>query len=260
MFQLPARTLGGNAVPESSSNVERAAEILVLLGQAGVAGMTLQDLSEKLDDPKSATRRALVALSGRGFVEATGRRGQYRLGPAVYGLANRSSSAMELVRRFRPAVMAISAHTGQSCYLMARAGFDAICVDMHEGTAFVQTLTGGVGGRVPLGVGPGSTAIMLGLDERTREAIIRRNAPRYAQYNGTDAARVRKNLQRALAQGCSFDIGEMFADSAGVAAPIPVSPNGTTAAISIAIPAAHLDADRARAIAALIRGQIAKCL
>jgi DNA-binding IclR family transcriptional regulator len=247
-------------VSESSTNVERAAEIMVHLGRAGVPGLSLQQLSETLGDAKSATRRALVALSVRGFVEATGKRGQYRLGPAIYGLANRSSSTSELARRFRPAVTEVAAKTGQSSFLLARAGFDAICIDMHEGAAFVQTLTGGIGGRVPLGIGPGSIAIMLGLDAATREAVIRNNGPRYGQYNGADAAHVRDKLARAAIQGCSYDIGETYSDAGGVAVPIPVSPSDATAAISIAIPAINLDPDRAHAIAELIRNQIAKCI
>jgi hypothetical protein len=42
--------------------------------------------------------------------------------------------------------------------------------------------------------------------------------------------------------------------------PIPISPNDATASISIAIPAASLDPDRAAAIAGLIRGEIARCI
>jgi DNA-binding IclR family transcriptional regulator len=101
---------------------------------------------------------------------------------------------------------------------------------------------------------------MLGLDAGTREAIIERNASRYPKYNGTNADQVRQNLERAMEQGCSYDIGEMFSDAGGVASPIPISPNDATAAISIAIPAAHLDPERAQAIATLIKAQIAKCL
>ncbi len=244
---------------ESSSNVERAGEILVHLGRAGVAGLSLQDLSLAVGDAKSATRRALVALSVRGFVEPAGKRGRYRLGPTIYGLANRTSSTSELVRRFRPAVMEVAARTGQSSYLLTRAGFDAICVDMHQGTAFVQTLTGGIGGRVPLGIGPGSVAILLGLDEATRDAIIAHNAGRYPQYNDATPTHVRRKIDLACEHGWSYDIGETYVDAAGVGVPIPVTPGDASAAISIAIPAASLDPDRARDIAALIRGEIARC-
>ena len=244
---------------ESSSNVERAAEILVELGQAGPGGLSLKLLSERLANAKSATRRALVALAKRGFVEGTGKRGEYRLGPAIYGLANRRSSISELVRSFRPAVMAVAARTGQSSYLLARAGFDAVCVDMHEGTAFVQTLTGGIGGRVPLGVGPGSVSMLAGLDPATRAAVICQNAPRYGQYNGCDVAKVERDVERALGLGYSFDISDTYADAGGVAVAIARGGAAAIAAISIAIPAAQLDPERAREIAGIIKSEIDKC-
>jgi DNA-binding IclR family transcriptional regulator len=245
-------------VAESSSNAERAAEILIHLGQAGPPGLSLQLLAEKLGDPKPATHRALVALAKRGFVQTIGRRGQYRLGPAIYGLANRAGSIHEFVQRFRPAVIAVAARTGQSSYLMVRAGFDALCVDMHEGTAFVQTLTGGIGGRVPLGIGPGSISILIGLDPTTREAVITQNQPRFAQYNMVDIQHVRRRVERAITLGYSYDIAETYADAAGVAAPIRLNDAGAGAAISIAIPAIQLDPKRAETIAGLIRDEIEK--
>lgn len=247
-------------VAESSSNAERAAEILIHLGKAGPQGASLGEINAAIDAGKAATRRALVALSIRGFTEGTGKRGHYRLGPAIYGLANRPGTTAELVSRFRPAVIDVAAATGQSSYLMMRAGFDAICVDMHEGTAFVQTLTGGVGGRVPLGVGPGSLSIMTGLEPGERESVIRHNRPRFPLYNGVDEAHVRERLGRALEQGFSYDIGETFADAGGVAVPIPARALRVSAALSIAIPASLLDEARAREIQALIGACIARRL
>ncbi|RUT30104.1 IclR family transcriptional regulator [Arsenicitalea aurantiaca] len=244
---------------ESSSNAERAGEILVHLGNAGVDGMSLQALALALGDAKSATRRALVALSKRGFVEPAARYGHYRLGPAIFGLANRTTSVTELVRRYRPAVTEVAAITQQSSYLMVRAGFDAICVDMHEGTAFVQTLTGGIGGRVPLGIGPGTVSILTLLDDPLALSILDHNAPRFGQYNRADMAKVTRELDRARALGFSYDIGETYPDAGGVAVPIVSSRGNTAAAVSIAIPASLLTQKRAEEIAGVIRAAIGKC-
>ncbi len=244
---------------ESSSNAERAGEILIRLGNAGVEGMSLQALSQQLGDAKSATRRALVALSKRGFVEGAQRYGHYRLGPAIFGLANRSTSITELVRRYRPAVAEVAAETQQSSYLMVRAGFDAICVDMHEGTAFVQTLTGGIGGRVPLGIGPGTVSILTLLEPAQVTSIIEHNEARFGQYNHADMTKVTRELTRARALGYSYDIGETYPDAGGVAVPIGASRGVTTAAVSIAIPASLLNAARAAEIAGIIRTAIEKC-
>ncbi|SFZ85925.1 transcriptional regulator, IclR family [Devosia enhydra] len=244
---------------ESSSNAERAGEILILLGNAGVEEMSLQALSQKLDEAKSGTRRALMALSKRGFVEPAGRYGHYRLGPAIFGLANRATSVSEMVRRYRPAVTEVAAATEQSSYLMLRAGFDAICVDMHEGTAFVQTLTGGVGGRVPLGIGPGSVSILTLLDPPDVEGILQHNEPRFSKYNSADIAKVMRELERARSLGFSYDIGETYPDAGGVAVPIRSGRGITAAAVSIAIPASLLSPQKAADIGQIISAAIKRC-
>ncbi|MBM6595136.1 helix-turn-helix domain-containing protein [Microvirga sp. BT291] len=223
------------------------------LGQAGPMGVSLKDLASAIGEAKSATHRALTALAQHGFVEGTGRRGFYRLGPAIFGLSNRPSSINELVRQFRSAVVEIAAQVGYSSYLLVRAGFDAMCVDMQEGTAFVQTLTGGVGGRVPLGIGPGSISILASLDERTRAAIIAHNAPRYARYNNTKEGDVLTRLDRGITMGFSYDIGETYADAGGVAVGIRRNGMPLPATLSIAIPSSQLDDSRAAEIASEIR-------
>jgi DNA-binding IclR family transcriptional regulator len=244
---------------ESSSNAERAGEILVHLGDAGVEGMSLQVLSLRLNEAKPAVRRAIVALSKRGFVEAAGKYGHYRLGPAIFGLANRTTSVNEVVRRYRPAVTEVAAATQQSSYLMIRAGFDAICVDMHEGTGFVQTLTGGVGGRVPLGVGPGTISILTLLDLPLVDSILEQNEPRFGLYNRADMGKVQRELQRARELGFSYDIGETYPDAGGVAVPIRTSRGITAAAVSIAIPASLLSPARAHEISEIISNAIRRC-
>ncbi|WP_279482672.1 IclR family transcriptional regulator [Aureimonas sp. SK2] len=244
---------------ESSSTTERAAEILIHLGAAGSDGLSLQALSQHLGGAKSAVRRGLIALSKSGFVENAGRYGHYRLGPAIFGLANRPSSTIELVRRYRPALAEVAAVTQQASYLMVRAGFDAICIDMHEGTAFVQTLTGGIGGRVPLGIGPGSISLLTLLDTRLANSTIDHNAARFERYNGADTTKVRQTLERARMLGYSYDIGETFPDAGGVGVPVVASWGKTAAAISIAIPASLLNPKRAAEIATEIRAAISAC-
>jgi DNA-binding IclR family transcriptional regulator len=243
---------------EGSSNVERAGEILVHLGNAGTEGLALQAIAAQLGDAKSATRRALVALSIRGFVEATAKRGHYRLGPAIYGLANRPSSVNDLVARFRPAVMAVAARTGHSTYLMTRAGFEAICIDMHEGNAVIRTLSGGVGGRIPLGIGPGSLCILSALDDATRATVIEHNADRYAE-RATDARGVKSLVEITRRQGFSHDISQAYPEAAGVACLIERPGLGAIAALSIAMPSAQMTDDIPSEIARIMHEEVSRC-
>lgn len=240
---------------EGSSNVERAGEILVHLGNAGTEGLALQTIAAQLGDAKSATRRALVALSIRGFVETTAKRGHYRLGPAIYGLANKPSTVNDLVARFRPVVMAVAARTGHSTYLMTRAGFEALCIDMHEGNAIIRTLSGGVGGRIPLGVGPGSLCILSALDEVTRNTVIEHNAGRYVE-RGTDSQSVTAMVENVQRQGFSYDISLTYPEAAGVACLIERPDLGAIAAISIAMPSAQMKDGTASDIVRIIREEV----
>ena len=87
-----------------------------------------------------------------GLVRQAGRRGNYRLGPAIYALANQTPSIQDMVTAIRPVLISISAETGLSSFLMVRSGLDAVCLDFESGVLAAQALVTGVGGRLPLGV------------------------------------------------------------------------------------------------------------
>ncbi|MFT3687897.1 IclR family transcriptional regulator [Paenirhodobacter sp.] len=170
---------------KSSSNVQRAAEILLSLGAAGPAGMSLAALSGATGDAKAAVHRALVALANFGFVDQPGRRGNYRLGPAIYALANRSVSVQEMIGLFRPALISITAETGLSTFLMARAGLDSVCLDFQTGAMNVQPFVDGVGGRLPLGVGLAGVCVLAMMEASARERVLEINAPRMESWGVT---------------------------------------------------------------------------
>ena len=195
--------LGLSAEKKSSSNVMRAAEILVALGDANPPGLTLSDLATQLDDAKSAVHRALVALSQFGLVEQSGRRGAYRLGPGIYALANKSHSINDMVNFYRPALISISAQTGLSSYLMVRSGLDSVCLDVALGTLPMQALFEGVGGRLPLGVGLGGVCVLAQMDVAARDRIIQINIDRYGQW-GVDTDTIRQEITMLDAEGYVF--------------------------------------------------------
>lgn len=167
---------------QSSSNVERGAEILLALGAAGISGLSLAEITERIGDAKSAVHRALTGLSTYGFVEQNGRRGNYRLGSAIYALAQRMPGIGDLVDLFRPMLISVTAGSGISSFLMSRSGFDSVCLDFQLGSSPVQPLLSGVGGRLPLGVGHGGVCMLARLDRESRERIMQINAPHYEAW------------------------------------------------------------------------------
>jgi DNA-binding IclR family transcriptional regulator len=185
---------------QSSSNVERGAEILLALGNAGVGGMSLAEIADGIGDAKSAVHRALTGLSHYGFVEQSGRRGNYRLGSAIYALAQRVPGIGDLVDLFRPALISITAGTNISSFLMARSGFESVCLDFQLSAAPVQPLLSGVGGRLPLGIGHAGVCMMARLDRESRERILEINAPHYEQWQ-IETDTIRAEIEMFLEKG-----------------------------------------------------------
>ncbi len=223
-------------MPQISANAARAADVLLTLGEAGTAGMSLKAMSEQMGESRSSLHRTLAALSARGFVERGERRGSYRLGPAIGGLAQRRSTVDEKLEQVRPALYAIVAETGYSTFLMAEAGLDALCLEMVANMP-IRSLTGGTGGRVPLGIAAGSLAILASLPGESRSAVISANAGRYAAYPALRrmSADVVSNLvEETQVNGFSCDFGFFFPSEGGIGVSVPAAGRGRSG-LSVAV-------------------------
>ena len=84
---------------------------------------------------------------------------------------------------------------------MARSGFNAVCVDRQEGTSIIDSLTGHVGGQIPLGVGPVGEAILAFLPPDESRAVLDANESRYTDYNGLTAT---EDAREIIAENIQF--------------------------------------------------------
>lgn len=227
---------GQQEMPEISSNAARAGDVLLLLGECGPDGALLRELAEHLGVSRPALHRTLAALATRGFVEATSRRGGYRLGPAIYGLTQTRNATEARLTILRPMLYDIVAKTGYSAFLMVEAGLDALCLEMISPMQ-IRSLTGGAGGRVPLGIAAGSLAILSSLPPESRAAIISANADRYTNYPALrpmSPDRVQHMVEETITDGYSCDFGCFFPGEGGVGLVIP-SARGLRTGLSVAI-------------------------
>ncbi|MFC0220349.1 IclR family transcriptional regulator [Pseudochelatococcus lubricantis] len=239
---------------KASSNVQRAAEILITLGGAGTAGMSLASLAEATGDAKSAVHRALVSLAEYGLVDQTGRRGNYRLGPAIYALAHRTPSINDLVTVFRPALMSITAETGLSSFLMVRAGLDTVCLDFQTGVITAQSLIQGVGGRLPLGVGLAGVVFLAMMPSEACERALKINEPRYGVWN-VDPAVIRAEIAQFRRDGFVYGRRDSM-DIANLTLSVPAYSEqlfNCEAAVSVLAPIGGLRDDAASDIARIMR-------
>lgn len=78
---------------------------------------------------------------------------RYRLSLDFFALAAKAGQTGNLRDVVRPSLLRLSASLGDSLFLLARSGFDAVCLDRSEGPYPIRTFTGDIGGRVALGWG-----------------------------------------------------------------------------------------------------------
>jgi IclR family acetate operon transcriptional repressor len=95
-----------DATPGTQS-IDRAGEMLARLLDSD-APMSLRDLAEAADLPKSTASRLLTALERHGLVHQTGERGKLEPGPAILRFAHRGGVERHLVELAQPALDAVS--------------------------------------------------------------------------------------------------------------------------------------------------------
>lgn len=215
---------------------------MLAIAPHGAAGIALGELAAEMAEAAPALHRTLTALAKFGFVESHGR-GRYRLGPAIFALAQLDGSMTDRLTQWRPLLIETVARYGCSAYLVERAGMDTVVLDMHVGTAPLQALTSGIGARLPLGLGPGATAILITLDGPTRELILEQNAAAY-EARGFSLAHIHAFVHDALARGYALDRAQFVPECGGVALPIRNRGGQASAAISASAPVSFLTDQR----------------
>jgi DNA-binding IclR family transcriptional regulator len=139
---------------------------------------------------------------------------------------------------------------------MARFNHDSVCLDRRDGECIVPTLTGSIGGFVPLGVGPGSIAMLAFLDEDEQDYIIRANLGRYASYRNLTEDKVRQLIADTRRRGYAVDVGELIPGIAGVGLPIMTPGEKPGAALSFTLLCAKLTPGVLEHYGALLKEEI----
>ncbi|WP_313615700.1 IclR family transcriptional regulator [Agrobacterium sp.] len=252
------------AVPQTSSTgaqlLDRAVILLDLVADGGVNGITLKELTARSGLNSATCHRILNTLVGHKLLARDDKKRCYRLGArmAIYGA--RAARGPGIISRCEMALTRIRRRTGDTVHLMARLNHDSVCLDRRDGECVVPTLTGSIGGSVPLGVGPGSIAMLAFLDVDEQEFIIRANIERYAAYRDLTAEKVRRLIGETRDRGYAIDAGELIPGISGVAVPIFSDGASPNASIGFTLLSAKLTPYTLEQYALLLKEEIAAIL
>ncbi|WP_273825022.1 IclR family transcriptional regulator [Pseudomonas asplenii] len=237
--------------------VSRLFAVLRSLGDSPEEGERVTQLAERIGLSQPTTHRLLRSLMDEGMVEQDARSKRYRLSLEFFALAARAGRSGNLRELARPALLRLSASLGDSLFLLARSGFDAICLDRSEGPFPIRTFTGDIGGRVALGVGQGSLAILAFLPEDERETVIRYNLPRLRDFHLYDEVFLRSEVENVRKLGYAGRNTGVLQGMAGVAVPILDRDGRAVAALSVATISDRLGPDRLPTVVELLKREAA---
>jgi DNA-binding IclR family transcriptional regulator len=237
--------------------VSRMFALLRCLGDGADEGERVTRLAQQVGLSQPTTHRLLRNLMDEGMVEQDQRSKRYRLSIEFFALAAKAGRAGNLRDVVRPSMLRLGASLGDSLFLLARSGFDAICLDRSEGPYPIRTFTGDIGGRVALGVGQGSLAILAFLPEEERDTVIRYNLPRLKDFHLYDEVFLRSEVENVRRQGYAARNTGALPGMAGLAVPIFDREGRSVAALSVATIADRLGADRLPTVVELLKREAA---
>ena len=236
-----------------TGTLERAFAIIKNLSDAKADGARVTQIAKDVGLTQATVHRTLQALVLQNVVEQDERTKHYRLSVDFFVLAARAGNPLNLREICRPVMLRLCASLGDTLFLLARSGFDAVCIDRSEGPFPIRSFTGDIGGRIALGVGQGSLAILAFLPEAEREEVIRFNVPRVRELGMFDEVYLRTEIERVRELGFAGKNTGLLEGMAGVAVPILDRDGRAVAALSVGTISARLSEDRLPTVVALLQ-------
>lgn len=237
----------------ASSSVQRAFSIVRALADAQPKGGRVTHLAKACGLTQATTHRLLQSLVAERIVEQDVQSKLYRLSIDFFALAARAGDSMDLRALCRPSLLRLCASLGDTIFLLVRSGFDAVCLDRSEGPFPIRSFTGDIGGRVALGVGQGSLAILAMLPEAEREEVIRFNLPRVREFGVIDEVYLRTEIERVRQLGYAGRNTGLLEGMAGVAVPVIDRDGRPVAALSVGTISSRLSPDRLPTVVELLK-------
>lgn len=249
--------------------IRRALKLVRLVAETQRMGARPTELARCAGLNVATTSRILRGLTEQRLLQYDERTRSYRMGPLAYELGLAARREAQLFNRLRPLLQQIADATGETAYLVARSGAEAVCLGYVAATSAIRAIPFETGDRLPLGIGAGSLALLAALGDDEVAAVLSENrslAEAYGPHARPDAIAGAV----ALARGAGYAFTANMAvpglanstfRTAGVGVHLPASSASTAQlAISLAFVVTDNGEEQHRHFAAIIQREIARYL
>jgi DNA-binding IclR family transcriptional regulator len=222
-----------------SQSLDRA---LTLVSQLATGPKTLDELSGVIGVHKSTTLRLLRTLETHRFVQRDGVH-HYRLGTALFDLANRALEERDVRRAAEPALRELNAKLGYTLHLASYEDGEVIYIDKYE-SSHPMRMYSRIGRRAPLHCTAVAKVLLSGLPPAALQKVLAgMEFPRLTANTIIGPTAYLAELDRVRANGYAIDNAEHEDFIHCIAAPIRGSRGEVLAAVSMSVPKVLLDFD-----------------
>ncbi|WP_105403802.1 IclR family transcriptional regulator [Neorhizobium sp. T7_12] len=240
-----------------SQAVERALQLLSIVGRGAEKGVALADVVADSGLNKPTARRLLMALMRSRLVEQDELTRRYYLGGELYVLGMLASRRHGLLEMAGESLKRLSGKSADTSFVSMRRDDYAVCLHREEGTHPVRTHALLTGDQNPLGVGAGSLAMLAALPDAEVEAVLGRiEGVIAAQYPGYSPQIIREDVARSRELGYALNPGRVIANSWGIGMAILLPDGRLAGALSIAAIDSRMGEARQKELVGLLAHEV----
>ena len=182
--------------------IARAAAVLRALKDAQ-QGMSLGQIAERVDLPRSTVQRIVGALQAERLVIASASGSGIKLGPELHALAE--AARYNIAETLRPLLQELSNDTGETVDLAVLRGQNMIFIDQVPGTHRLRTVSS-VGETFPLTTTANGKAVLALMPDADVERLARAEWAISAAKR--DMAKFLREIRKVRETGVAFDLDE----------------------------------------------------
>ncbi len=220
----------------SDLNVRSVARAVSILEQFTLARpeLTLTEISEGSGLSRSTAHRLLAALRAADMVEFDGRTARYHLGLKNFRFGNVVYKSMRLARQATPLLRALSKETGETVFLLAPDGNEAICLARCDDPRQVRVLLLDVGRRSPFNCGAGERVLLAHLARERWDEIAGDFTPRMTPHSPSTRDELARDRRAVQEHGYCVGNEDASLHVCSVGAPVRDADGTVIAAVSLA--------------------------
>ena len=229
-----------NSKPQNLvQTIERASQILDILGQSP-QGISIRELSTKINLPKGTIHRLLSSLLHFGYVRQDPKTRNYFLGFKLVELGNLLLGQLDLRKEAEPFLRDLAKGTNETVHMVVMDRDEVVYIEKVE---FEQNpgglrMASRIGLRNPIHSCAVGKVLLADFSDEALDHFLRgKNLLRRTENTMTDPVQLREHLKLVRKQGFAIDDEENERGIRCIAAPICNEVGRVVAAISISGPA-----------------------